>query len=557
MAKLEVIDYSSNRNVKHKIGDIFSLVSRIDISHAIRLTVLSMILLSIFFFKFYQVDFINTTIWQPILLLLVATFFINAVGVIFTEQVGQSWWFNALLFTFDTIVIAALVAGLGVGKSLFVFLFLTNIILCGFVYGKQGAFYLALWTAIVFNTVTLFGSDIVGISVYASTVLNNISFFAVAALSGMFSRQIEVGEVEIERQSDQIHTLTTLNDLIIENAASGIISTDKEGLITFCNKSAEKILESDQLRGQRLTEVVPGLSGIVGDSDQGMRYEVNFENSKGETLLLEVIASVLAERSGPILGRVYMLQDQTELKRLEFSLRQKEKLAAVGQLAAGIAHEIRNPLASISGSIQLLSQGNELKGEDLRLMRIVVREIDRLNTLISEFLLFVRPESIPDEPVSISAVIKEVIELVKVNEQLNFEFEPKLELREKQLIFGHKDKLKQALLNMVINGIHALENTSEPLFQIKSYDEQDKVVLVIQDNGCGMTPENQRRIFEPFHTTKSKGTGLGMAITHKILESHNASIFVQSEVYQGTTFTIEFPVADNPLPNEEQEKVTA
>lgn len=557
MAKLEVINMASGGSGEKSPLTALGSADRLELSQAIRLGILSLLLGFIFFFKFYQAEFINTGIWQPIMLVLMLSFLLNSFGVIFPQAIGRAPLFNSALFGFDTIVFASLVSGVGVGKSLFIFLFLVNIILCGFVYGRKGAFYLALWTTFVFNTVTLFGSEIAGMSMYSSTILNNISFFAVATLSGMFSRELEVSEVKIKEQSGKIQALSELNDLIVENAASGIISVDRSGKINYANASAERILSENDLKGLKFEKVIPSAVGILNELHSSQRFELAYQNYKGEQLELELIASPLHESESVQRGYVCLIQDYTELKRLQFSLRQKEKLAAVGQLAAGIAHEIRNPLASISGSIQLLAQGGELKGEDQRLMRIVVREIDRLNTLISEFLVFVRPESIPDEPVSVGEVVKDVLDLVKVNEQLNLDFEPISELHDKQIVFGHRDKLKQAILNMVINGVQALENETEPSLQLRTYDDQDKVIFVLKDNGCGMSAETAKRIFEPFHTTKSKGTGLGMAITHKILESHGATVFVDSEVNQGTTFTVEFPIVDNSLPDEKRQKATA
>jgi len=227
---------------------------------------------------------------------------------------------------------------------------------------------------------------------------------------------------------------------------------------------------------------------------------------------------------------------------MEENFRQQEKLAAVGQLAAGIAHEIRNPLASISGSIQLmLDQPQNHKDEDLKLMRIVDKEIDRLNGLISEFLEYVRPEKKMSTPVNLNNVIRECVDSLQFNAKLRKDVEKKIELKAHSEILGNRDKLKQAILNFVINAFQAMDKTLKPVFTIETHDQGNLLVLIIRDNGCGIRPENLHRIFEPFHTTKPQGTGLGLAVTHKILQAHEARVFVESNEGQGTKFVIEFP----------------
>lgn len=231
------------------------------------------------------------------------------------------------------------------------------------------------------------------------------------------------------------------------------------------------------------------------------------------------------------------------MRRLESQMRQSEKMAAVGQLAAGIAHEIRNPLASMSGSIQLL--GASFSGrqeEEQQLMKIVLREIDRLNNLITEFLDFVRPDTLRDEPVNLTAVVRDVLEMLKFNKTLRADVEQVIDLQDVGEIAGHGDKLKQALLNIIINAYQAMNNTPTAKIEVSVRQEDKKVVVRIRDHGCGIDEKGLRKIFEPFHTTKPKGTGLGLAVTHKIIENHGGKIFVDSKKDVGTEFSLEFPV---------------
>lgn len=237
---------------------------------------------------------------------------------------------------------------------------------------------------------------------------------------------------------------------------------------------------------------------------------------------------------------LYLIKDVTELRRLENQLKEKAKLAAVGTLAAGIAHEIRNPLAGISGSIQMLSQ-ETADPTQKKLMTIVLREIDRLNTLITEFLDYAKPEKIPDSEINLAKIVDETILSLKQHPDLSANFEWRIQLRP-LVILGISEKLKQALLNIIINSIQAMKNVKQPCLEIQMSTQGEFAILSIRDFGSGMSVETRNKMFEPFHTTKPKGTGLGLAITHKILELHKAQIEVQSELNVGTEFIIKFPL---------------
>ena len=240
-------------------------------------------------------------------------------------------------------------------------------------------------------------------------------------------------------------------------------------------------------------------------------------------------------------GHIILLQNLTEVKNFEETIRQQEKMAAIGSMAAGIAHEIRNPLASISGSIQLIAASLKPESEDDRkLTNIIVKEIDRLNRLIAEFLEFVRPPMKVDDPVKLNDLMGEVLQIISANPQVPKGLKIETQFNAKNLVSGHYDKLKQGFLNIVINATHAVEKKTDGTIKIVTYDDYDSVVVKIHDNGVGMSRDTVSRIFVPFFTTKSKGTGLGLAITHKIFEAHEAHVRVESELNIGTTFIIEF-----------------
>jgi len=242
--------------------------------------------------------------------------------------------------------------------------------------------------------------------------------------------------------------------------------------------------------------------------------------------------------------KLYLIRDVTDLRLMEKQLKEKEKLAATLTLAAGIAHEIRNPLAGISGSIQMLSQEivpNLANATQKKLMDIVLKEIDRLNLLITEFLDYAKPEKAPDSKVDLLKIIEEVVASLKYHPDLKTGFIWKVNLKS-TLILGISEKLKQALLNIIINSIQAMKNSEPASLEITLNCDEFFAIVSIKDTGLGMTEETRKKMFEPFHTTKPKGTGLGLAITHKILDLHKAQIKVKSELNLGTEFIIKFPL---------------
>jgi two-component system sensor histidine kinase PilS (NtrC family) len=378
--------------------------------------------------------------------------------------------------------------------------------------------------------------------------VNNIAFVAVTFLSGRLSSQLSLAGTRLQEVQTDLLALQNLNELIVNNITTGMVVVSRTGFVQFFNPPASSILNADHFQQVKIQDILPELgwpweSLIEDESAPFERREVRMSRDNNATYkILEVVAARFKDIDGKLKGWLLLFDDRTEQKMMEENFRQQEKLAAVGQLAAGIAHEIRNPLASISGSIQLM-MGNPQNhnDEDMKLMRIVDKEIDRLNGLISEFLEYVRPEKKVNLPVNINNVLRECLESLQFNPKLRKDVEQIVKLNAAAEILGNRDKLKQAFLNFMINAYQAMDKVEKPVFTMETHDQGPLVVLIIRDNGVGIRPENLHRIFEPFHTTKPQGTGLGLAVTHKILQAHDARVFVESQEGQGTKFVIEFP----------------
>jgi two-component system, NtrC family, sensor histidine kinase PilS len=517
------------------------------------------ILIIILGFQAVQPEFVNSEVLFPVYILMGIAFTIHSAYLVFFDRALNSWPITAFLFFFESFFITGLIHFTGVNQSIFLFLYLVNIILCGFVFQRKGANVLALWTSILFSLLMIMGPELKGQALFFAVGLNNIAFFAVAGLAGYLSEQLDFMGRSLEAQGKDLRALRNLQALIVDNMATGLITVDETGVCLQANRAAFEILDPvpREIVGRKFESLLPGSMIAIGNAlqliqssgavslDRTARLDWIHQNPMQGRQTLELVVSRLPVES-ELKGFIVTFHDLTRVRRLEFAMRQSEKMAAVGQLAAGIAHEIRNPLASMSGSIQLLDAGfSSEQSEEKKLMRIALREIDRLNNLITEFLDFVRPELIKDDPVDINGVLRDVLEMAKMNKSLRPEIRQVIHLNATQKIPGHRDKLKQAVLNIVMNAYQAMTESQDPAIEVTSEDRESSVVVTIRDHGCGIDEVGLRRIFEPFHTTKPRGTGLGLAITHKIIENHSGRIYVESSKGSGTEFTLEFKI--NPL----------
>ena len=529
----------------------------------LRLVLYSAVYFGFLLLQLLQNDFLNIAVWQPVNGLMLVSFVIHAVSLEAISRVANTRRVLKAVFLFDAVAIVVLMAVFGRATSAFLFFSLLNCALGGVTLGTEFGLQLGLWSAALINILVALSPKFMPDQMQATWLVNNLSILTVSALGGFLGDQIEFITTDLRETREDVKSLTDFNEIIIEHIPSGIMMVDQKRGIVRANRGAAKIFGDLSLVGRPLRDVAPELVAEIQlyESNPNAafhRAEVDHYNYRREKSLLEVIISSVkapvpalssfarhpgVQRGQPEKQYILLLQNVTELRGLEFELQQKETLAAVGQLAAGIAHEIRNPLASISGSVQLLQANvKTVTPEEGKLFKIILKEIDRLNNLITEFLDFVRPSVRIEDPVPINTLLKEVGEAMKLNERLNREVKLTLDTRAGKLIYGNHDKLKQAFLNILINAYQAMTDTLHPEITIESYDSEDhRVVVIIRDNGCGISKDNMRRLFQPFHTTKAGGTGLGLAITRKIVESHGGEIKVESDLGRGTRFAVILP----------------
>lgn len=346
----------------------------------------------------------------------------------------------------------------------------------------------------------------------------------------------------------QVGSLRTLNENIVRSLTSGLLTVDQAGRVLFTNPTARELLgRSGNLSGLDCEELLPGLRPHLEDSGGFRnRFELNVDRlDDNRRVNLGLSCSPLLDERGQFLGHVINFQDVTEVREMERILRRNERLAAIGGLAASVAHEVRNPLAAIAGCAELLEA--DLEGEeDQRLIRIIRRESARLADIVSELLDYTRPRRLQRDEIELGKVLRELADSFRAD-PANAKIELVLSVPDEPLRAKlDLAQLTQVLWNLVRNGAQAMDNqgrlelgvTSAPL---TSSGGDERVRLHVRDHGRGIPPEDLDRIFEPFYSTKEGGSGIGLALVHRIIEDHGGDIQVHSAIGEGTSFLITLP----------------
>lgn len=478
---------------------------------------------------FFQGAFLNWPLMQNFYL-------VSAVGIILhlsglfmgSYQIWKNRFFITS-FVVDLALLSYLLFQTELNQSLFLFLDLLVILVCGLVYGITGALILASGFSIATTLILALGPEMKSLSFFFLLILNNLAYFSVATISGYLADQLE-------SQGIRLSSLKKLHQSIVETIPSGILTIDVSGKILQANPVVAKIFFQSDFLGESIENLIPDF--LWKSRVNKGKYQKHLKLSNQEEKVLDL--QVISQKTSGEESYLVLLDDKTEIRKLEFAVRESEKLAAVGQLAAGIAHEIRNPLAGISGSIELLSEHVQNE-DDKKLNKIILKEIDRLNVLVGDFLDFAKPEKKPTESHDVSRVLNEVLDIVKLDPKLPTEVQVVREIDSDLFLICEPSKLKQAFLNIVMNAYQAMEKSPTRQLKVQAHRQEKWVEVKIKDSGQGMDEATRQKMFIPFHTTKAKGTGLGLAITLKIFDLHQAQIFVESEKQKGTSFEIRLP----------------
>jgi two-component system, NtrC family, sensor histidine kinase PilS len=367
--------------------------------------------------------------------------------------------------------------------------------------------------------------------------VNLFAFLAVAYLAGLLTHKLRQVGVQLKDASGALESLQALHENIIHSISSGLITTGLDGRITLVNAAAERLLErtAAELLGAPVHRLF--LDPLPSVESQQSHGEVRFDPPTKFRKTLRVRVSALSVPEKADFGYVYAFDDLTEVRRLEREVRMQDRLAAVGRLAAAIAHEIRNPLTSIAGSVSMLSGLPEMNEDHRRLLDIVTRESQRLNAIITDFLAYSRTKKFQFDRVDLIRLVEDTLTLMDhrmAAEKTGIEI--KRRFVSEAWVLADGDKLKQVFWNLCENAVRAMKGGGTLTAAVESLGDDWQVSFV--DTGTGMTPQQIEKIFEPFQSNFEGGTGLGLAIVYQIVQAHEGKVWARSKPGQGTTFVL-------------------
>jgi two-component system sensor histidine kinase PilS (NtrC family) len=376
-------------------------------------------------------------------------------------------------------------------------------------------------------------------------------FLLVGTVGGYLADRIKRKGRALQNAESALEQLRVDTNYILENMSSGVLVVDVDGRVATMNAAAEEILEVrkddvlshhvDSTLGPRVPDLARELVQSLATERPRRRQEISGHTRAGSYRPLGISISPLTDGTQRRRGVIAVFQDLTEVHEMRERVRKADRLAAVGELSAGIAHELRNPLASISGSIEMLYHELSLDGENRRLMELIMRESDRLDRIISDFLEFARLRTPRRTPSKLDRCIEEVVTLVRQNAEKSAGIEIRTSFASGlPAVWMDDEQMRQVFMNLAVNACESM-NHGGTLHIAAERAGADWVRVSFQDTGCGIDPEGLERMFEPFFTTKDGGTGLGLAMANKIVNAHGGSIEFRN-ADRGAVFTIVLPV---------------
>jgi two-component system sensor histidine kinase HydH len=340
--------------------------------------------------------------------------------------------------------------------------------------------------------------------------------------------------------------IKAFSDRLVEHMPIGLVAVGNDGLIAACNRSAEDILGlvPGGVDGKPAREILPqcllDLLTELRESGKTIEKELECPLEDGRTLPLETLATTLDSEEGTSPGSILLFRDITEMRQLKEEVARSQRLASLGSLAAGVAHEIRNPLSSIKGFATYFRERYRDVPEDSGTADIMIQEVDRLNRVITQLLEFARPMTLQRVPVSVAEAAERAVRVIAAQaREKNIAIEIKISA-DLPAIKADPDRLQQVFLNLYLNALAAMEKGGV-LTTMAATDPDGTVQVRIADTGTGIPADDLERVFDPYYTTKPSGTGLGLAIVHKIVEAHGGDIRLESEPGKGTVVTFRIP----------------
>ncbi len=492
---------------------------------------------------------------SPLYIVIVFTYLLSIIYTVLYRRIKQKAFGIIQLFG-DALIISGVVFLTSGHDSPFAFLYSITIIVAGIIFQRKGTIYFSIISILLFTITS--GLHIILIKPAGVSLLNalfsvgykGIGFIIIGFLSSYLSEALKSASREIEKKQKNIDDLILFNEYILQSLRSGIITTDLDDRITLINNAGEAILgiKHDEFIGKDIRDIFNDFERIDGNS---FRTEIEYERD-GNAIYIGIVTTRLFDSSHNTIGKLINLQDLTGIKRLESIVRMKQKLATIGELSAVVAHEIRNPLSSIINSIEILNEDIKAEGDSKRLIDILLKESNRLNRKLSEFLEYTRLKKPQKEITDISALVDEVLFLfknsVKGNAKLIFE-----KTDEQCYISVDAEQIKEVLWNLLKNSLESVDKDGIIRVGISresrvpadtantSSEERKYLCLKVQDNGKGIDKDRLSYIFKPFLTGKKEGFGIGLAVVNSIIDMHDGWIEVDTQINTGTSFSIFLP----------------
>ena len=501
--------------------------------------------------------------------LIALIYFLTFIYIVALKYIKNLFKFAYLQLLIDTIFITAIIYTTGGIESIFSFLYLLNIISGGIILYRYGGMIIASFSSILYGAfldLSYYGlinpisyrfpyiQEYQRSEIFYMILVNVAAFYLVAFLSGFLSEQIQKSRAEVKAKQKDIVDLEMLKENIIQNISSGLVALDERNKIIVFNRGAEVIFKIDSKDAihKDISDIIPHIMPYLKIHSPHKFSQLSYKGKEGQQIDLLLNISPLKEYDGSNKGKILVFQDTTRIREMEQEVKRMEDMAMLGELAAGIAHEIRNPLASISGSIQVLndSLSKEETHINRRLIEIVLREVSRLDHLVNDFLQFARPQRIEIEEFELNQLIMDTLYLFQNSQSWSEHLDIDTKIMSPLTIKSDPDQLKQIFWNIFLNASEAMPKgglisiNAQKETNFKSSSESiESVRIKIEDNGPGLDPKIAKEIFKPFSTTKKDGSGLGLAIVKRLVEGLGGKVSGENMASEGTAITIRLPVS--------------
>jgi two-component system sensor histidine kinase PilS (NtrC family) len=505
---------------------------------------------------------------DPFFSLIGLTYALTITYALTVRLVDRHRWLVDLQLAGDALIISAFIYLTGGIGSYFTTLYVLPIVAGSMIQFRRGGLLVATFSAVLYGGLVMaqyFAAS--GLLTapwlnhsYATlpprsfaqytVALNLFGFFAVAVLSGSLANSLRQAGARLEQASGEIADLQALNQHVIDSLPSGLATTDPTLRVVTFNRAAELItgVPFRSVLGRPIGDVLQLAADTVDRIPADLvgkgarRYECRYRPPDGRGEMEIGLTAAHLETPGGRAGFLFTFQDLTNIRKLERDAAMQQRLAAVGQMAAGIAHEIRNPLASMSGSIQILRQELSLSSEQEQLMDIVLRESERLNTTIGSFLAYARPQRFQLVRFDLRRAVSDTTLLLRNSSEIHPAHDIVAEVPAEPLWYeADEGQMKQILWNLAANGLRAMPDGGRLTLRAGVEPSSDGVVLSVKDEGVGIPPEEIEGLFQPFHGSFAQGSGLGLAIVHRIVTDYRGDIHVASQPGAGTTISVRLP----------------